>query len=116
MGELEPEIRRPQESVPAVTDARINELGNWRGKTLAKVRQNMHDAGGPTNFISGSGHISSHRVKSSRGLKRDILSTFLITCRAEALAQRFLKDGRPGRARTSDLFRGNLPPCGKITT
>ena len=37
MEELEHEIRRPQESASAVTDARINELGDWRSKTLAKV-------------------------------------------------------------------------------
>ena len=29
----------PVESAPAVLDARINELKDWRGKTLAKVRQ-----------------------------------------------------------------------------
>ncbi len=34
----------PQESASAVIDARINELGDWRGKTLAKVRQIIHDA------------------------------------------------------------------------
>ena len=33
-----------QESAPAVIDAKINELGDWRGKTLAKVRQIIHDA------------------------------------------------------------------------
>src|SRR2546427_4442857 len=29
----------PVESAPAVLDARIRELGDWRGKTLAKVRE-----------------------------------------------------------------------------
>ncbi len=32
------------ESAAAVIDARINELGDWRGKTLAKVRDIMHKA------------------------------------------------------------------------
>jgi len=32
------------ESASAVIDARINELGDWRGKTLAKVRDIMHKA------------------------------------------------------------------------
>jgi hypothetical protein len=34
----------PVESASAVLDARINELGDWRGKTLARVRQLIHDA------------------------------------------------------------------------
>jgi len=40
----------PMESAPAVLDARIRELssgpgeGDWRGKTLAKVRQIIHQA------------------------------------------------------------------------
>ncbi len=34
----------PQESASAVIDARINELGDWRGKTLAKVRAIIHAA------------------------------------------------------------------------
>lgn len=34
----------PVESASAVLDARIKELGDWRGKTLAKVRQLIHDA------------------------------------------------------------------------
>src|SRR6266496_52078 len=29
----------PVESAPSVIDARIRELGDWRGKTLAKVRE-----------------------------------------------------------------------------
>jgi len=32
------------ESVAATIDARISELGDWRGKTLAKVRQIIHEA------------------------------------------------------------------------
>jgi len=32
------------ESASAVIDARINELGDWRGKALAKVRDIMHKA------------------------------------------------------------------------
>jgi len=32
------------ESASAVLDARIKELGDWRGKTLAKVRQIIHEA------------------------------------------------------------------------
>ena len=34
----------PVESASAVIDARIKELGDWRGKTLAKVRQIVHQA------------------------------------------------------------------------
>jgi hypothetical protein len=34
----------PSESAPAVIDARINELKDWRGKTLAKVRQIVRSA------------------------------------------------------------------------
>ena len=34
----------PQQSAAGVIDARINELGDWRGKTLAKVRQIIHEA------------------------------------------------------------------------
>jgi len=34
----------PQESAPAVLDAKIKELGDWRGKTLAKVREIVHGA------------------------------------------------------------------------
>jgi len=32
------------ESAAATIDARIRELGDWRGKTLAKVRQLIHEA------------------------------------------------------------------------
>jgi hypothetical protein len=32
------------ESAPAVIDARIRELGDWRGKALAKVRAIIHEA------------------------------------------------------------------------
>src|SRR5213594_5061562 len=32
------------ESASAFIDAKINELGDWRGKTLAKVREIIHDA------------------------------------------------------------------------
>jgi hypothetical protein len=34
----------PMESAPAVLDARIRELGDWRGTTLAKVRTIIHAA------------------------------------------------------------------------
>ena len=34
----------PVESAPAVLDARIRELGDWRGKTLAKVREIIRQA------------------------------------------------------------------------
>jgi len=34
----------PAESAFALIDARINELGDWRGKTLAKVREIIHKA------------------------------------------------------------------------
>jgi hypothetical protein len=34
----------PAESASALIDAKINELGDWRGKTLAKVRAIIHKA------------------------------------------------------------------------
>src|SRR5271170_8017785 len=34
----------PTESASALIDAKINELGDWRGKTLAKVRAIIHKA------------------------------------------------------------------------
>jgi hypothetical protein len=34
----------PAESASALIDARINELGDWRGKMLAKVREIIHKA------------------------------------------------------------------------
>src|SRR6266849_4937424 len=34
----------PVESASAIIDARIKELGDWRGKTLAKVRDIIHQA------------------------------------------------------------------------
>ena len=34
----------PMETASAVLDARIRELGDWRGKTLAKVREIIHAA------------------------------------------------------------------------
>ena len=34
----------PMESASAIIDARIRELGDWRGKTLAKVRDIIHQA------------------------------------------------------------------------
>src|SRR3984893_11843863 len=34
----------PVESASAIIDARIKELGDWRGKTLAKVRDLIHQA------------------------------------------------------------------------
>src|ERR1019366_5194480 len=34
----------PVESASAIIDARIKELGDWRGKTLAKVRAIIHEA------------------------------------------------------------------------
>jgi hypothetical protein len=44
--ELELYIERsvPVESASAFIDAKINELGDWRGKTLAKVRGIIHEA------------------------------------------------------------------------
>src|SRR5437764_3384511 len=44
--ELEPSMKRPAQdnSASAILDARISELGDWRGKTLAKVRQIIHQA------------------------------------------------------------------------
>src|ERR1035437_895612 len=34
----------PVESASGIIDARIRELGDWRGKTLAKVREIIHQA------------------------------------------------------------------------
>src|ERR1700739_4366129 len=34
----------PVESAPAFIDEKIKELGDWRGKALAKVRQIIHEA------------------------------------------------------------------------
>jgi hypothetical protein len=34
----------PVESAPASIDEKIKELGDWRGKTLAKVREIVHEA------------------------------------------------------------------------
>jgi len=34
----------PAESASALIDQKIKELGDWRGKTLAKVRQIIHEA------------------------------------------------------------------------
>jgi hypothetical protein len=34
----------PAESAPALIDARIRELADWRGKMLAKVREVIHEA------------------------------------------------------------------------
>src|SRR5207244_11666933 len=34
----------PAESASGVLDARINELGDWRGRMLAKVREIIHEA------------------------------------------------------------------------
>ena len=44
--ELELSMKRPVpvESAPALIDARIKELGDWRGKTLAKLRAIIHEA------------------------------------------------------------------------
>ena len=35
---------RPLESASAFIDERVKELGDWRGKTLAKVREIIHEA------------------------------------------------------------------------
>src|SRR5437879_7577897 len=34
----------PVESASALIDEKIKELGDWRGKTLAKVRETIHEA------------------------------------------------------------------------
>ena len=36
--------RAPVESASRFIDEKIKELGDWRGKTLAKVREIMHEA------------------------------------------------------------------------
>jgi hypothetical protein len=44
--ELELKMKRPVlvESASALIDEKIKELGDWRGKTLAKVREILHEA------------------------------------------------------------------------
>ena len=37
-------MKRPEESASAFIDEKIKELGDWRGKTLAKVRESVHEA------------------------------------------------------------------------
>jgi hypothetical protein len=37
-------MKTPAESASASIDAKINQLGDWRGKTLAHLRQLIHDA------------------------------------------------------------------------
>jgi len=37
-------MKRPEESASAFIDEKIKKLGDWRGKTLAKVRQIIHEA------------------------------------------------------------------------
>src|SRR5213595_2336137 len=46
MRELEFYMKRPVpvESASALIDEKIKELGDWRGKTLAKVREIVHEA------------------------------------------------------------------------
>jgi hypothetical protein len=46
MRELEVYMKRPRpmESASAFIDERIKELRDWRGKTLAKVREIIHEA------------------------------------------------------------------------
>ena len=43
---VEPEMKKPDavDSASAVIDARIRELRDWRGQTLARVRQLIHEA------------------------------------------------------------------------
>jgi hypothetical protein len=45
MRELELHMKKPPvESASAFIDEKVKELGDWRGKTLAKVRQIIHEA------------------------------------------------------------------------
>jgi hypothetical protein len=37
-------MKRPGESASRLIDGKIKELGDWRGKTLAKVREIIHEA------------------------------------------------------------------------
>jgi hypothetical protein len=37
-------MKKPVESASAAIDAKIKELGDWRGKTLARVREIVHRA------------------------------------------------------------------------
>jgi hypothetical protein len=42
--ELNMKRRVPAESATALIDEKIKELGDWRGKTLAKLREIIHAA------------------------------------------------------------------------
>jgi hypothetical protein len=44
VGELEVYMRGTRESASAFIDEKIKDFGDWRGKTLAKVREIMHAA------------------------------------------------------------------------
>lgn len=46
MRELDQYVKRPVpvESASVFIDKKINELGDWRGETLAKVRETIHEA------------------------------------------------------------------------
>ena len=37
-------MKRPEESASALIDKKIKDLGDWRGRTLAKVREIVHEA------------------------------------------------------------------------
>jgi hypothetical protein len=41
---LEVDMKRPAESASALIDEKIKELEDWRGKTLARVREIIHQA------------------------------------------------------------------------
>ena len=49
----------PVESASALIDEKIKELGDWRGKTLAKVRAIIHEA--DPEIIEGVKWSSLHR-------------------------------------------------------
>ena len=65
------------ESASALIDEKIKELGDWRGKTLAKVREIIHEAtlrssksGSGEGLQSGPTAASSARERPTRGLSR----------------------------------------------
>ena len=49
----------PVESASALIDEKIKELGDWRGKTLAKVRESVHEAALRRVEVDGDSHLEN---------------------------------------------------------
>ncbi len=47
-------MKRPDESASALIDEKIKVLGDWRGKTLSKVREVIHAADPEAEKVSGT--------------------------------------------------------------